>query len=213
MDSFFPEDMPTGDRMVRFHETMEVVTGKKTPKKDLACPSLTPLERYQVRKQVLPAYGDDLRPLVAQKGTPGLHLHDGKMYWRWSKNVMFAGKVNKDDPFVSSDRVDALAAMTMLPDGGVRCAIAAYVENARCFQYGASKEKEALELTLEVNGAKYKMVAWPDMETGKLDKETKEITGGSIVAALIARNKDDKPFAVREVHVVQQPYEEQNEED
>lgn len=210
MDSFFPEDMPVNDRMVVFDECMERVSGKKAATKKYFRP-LAPLERYQVRKSVLPAYGDNLIPLAAQIPFDHLHVENNKLYWQTERNVPFVGKIQVRDPFITKDKLNVLEQATMLPDGGFQCAVIAYVEDCKFFKY--QQTKEALKLHLEIGGGKYEYVLWPDKETGKLPKHTKEVAAGAIVSCRLSRTKDDRPFSVRDVVVIQPPFKDEDEKE
>jgi DNA polymerase III alpha subunit len=207
MDSLFPEDLPLNDRMLAFDECMLKISGKKVSNKKDFKP-LTPLERYQVRKAVLPAYGDNLIPLVSQVKFDHLHAENGKLFWHSERNVPFVGKVATRDPFITRDRLEVLEQVTMLPDKGFQCAIVGYVEGCKHFKY--QQNKEALKLQLEVGGGKYEYVFWPDRETGKLPKHVKDVEPGCIVSCWISRTKDDRPFNVRDVVVIQPPLKEED---
>jgi hypothetical protein len=212
LDSFFPEDVPVNDRLLQYDELTTKISGKKVKSKPY--PILTPLERYQVKKTVLSAFGRDLIPLISNLELENLKVRDGRLFWLFDKRIPFSGTQTFEFPFISKKRLQMLEKVTLLPDGGFHCAIAAYVEDTRHFRYHQSKE--ALELHLEIGGAKFKYVIWPDRETGKLDKQISKIKKGCIISCLISRTKDDKPFNVRDFVVVQDPLEDKenkNEED
>lgn len=203
MDSVFPPDATVAGCMKLFEQMMTEVYGKKA--KGKVYPALDPLGRYQARKAVLPAYGEDLRPILVNLGLPEyLRFYDGKrmryVSRRWDRDIR--QEVPTEDPVVGASRLEALNHTRDLPEGGYRCSVIAYVEETRPFKYGRpAKNKPALGLTLEVAGDKYEFVHWPNYD-GELPDTLREVTPGCVVAALLVRNKRDKPFSVKELKVV-----------
>jgi hypothetical protein len=173
------------------------------------------LARYQLRKEVLPVYGSDLRAIVAHGELPKyLKIVDGKKLrycWsRWDRDERRS--IPTEDPVVGPDRLAVLNTTTDIPFGGFRCAAIAYIEDRSVFKYGPFKSKSALALTLDVGGGRYRFVVWPDKE-GKLSKEAMSLEKGSIIATLLLRNKPDQPFSVREFKVIRPPVDLTNKEE
>lgn len=175
--------------------------------------TLDPLGRYQSRKDILPAYGTDLRPIVAATGLPDfLRVYDGKkMRYVWKRwNPDSRSMVETEDPIVSGERLDILNTTTKIPDGGYRCAVLAYVEDRKVFRY-ENKTKEGMKLTLDVGGAKYETATFWGRD-GVLCDEAKSLETGSIIAALLVRTRPEKSFLVRRFDVIRGKLQETKEE-
>lgn len=173
------------------------------------------MTRYQLRKEILPAYGADLRAIVAHGELPPyLKIVDGKklryVWSRWDRDERRS--LPTEDPVVSPERLAVLNTTTDLPYGGYRCAAIAYLEKKDTFKYGPFKSKTALALTLDVGGGRYRFVIWPK-EDGTLAADAVELKAGSIIAALLLRNKPDKPFSVKTFQVIRGPVDTSSEEE
>jgi DNA polymerase III alpha subunit len=209
MGSLFPPGATVDDCMAAYDSAMVKVFGRaysKAKKKDY--PRLDPIGRYQMRKSVIPAYGEDLRPLLKYAGNLPASIvlrNDGKSmryvhkeYNRYQQRV-----IEREDPVIGSERFTALMNTPEVPDGGWYCAVLAYLEEKRPFSY-AGGSKQACELLLDVGGAKNKLVYWPD-EDGRLPPEVLKVEVGSIVLVLAVKFKPGKPFSARQLECVRPP--------
>ncbi len=202
----FPTKLSTIECMRMYDAAMGRVFGKAyTKTKKVQYPALDALGRYQARKAVLPIYGDDLRPLVKAMGMPHyLKLYDGRRmryaYMKWDRRLR--EEIETEDPVLGGAKLDTLVAAEDAPLGGWSCAVIAYVQATKIFQYPkATKDKTACKLTLEVEGGRYELVHWPDKD-GKLPAHVTEIGAGDIVVALLVRWDQGKEFAIRELRLL-----------
>lgn len=168
-------------------------------------PNLDPLSRYQTRKSILPAYGTDLKSMYRFMPLPEcLEANKNKKTLRylckkWDRETR--KMVDVSYPVIAGDRFELLNTTEAIPDTGYRGCVLAYIEERRLFNYGENKSKEALELTLEISGARFRLVHWPDND-GSLPKGVETLKKGCIIAAMVIRNKPDKPFSIRQFTVL-----------
>lgn len=209
MDSLFPRDYSVEECLRDYDEAMAEVFGKKyTKTKKTSYPVLDPLGRYQLRKEILPAYGTDLRKLVKAVGCPDFLRIDesGKRmrytWQRWSRADRRV--VPTDVSVVGFEKLEELNHAPKLPEYGFTCAVVAHVEDRKFKKYGPFKDKNMCVLTLEVGGDKYEFVHWPNGD-GVLPPHVQALEAGTVIAALLVRNREDRPFSVREFKVVRPP--------
>lgn len=200
MDSFFPPNTPAVDALDLFHATMARVSGKKKPDKtDPKFLSLNPYIKYQMRKSVLPAYSEPIIPMMLRVGAPGL-IENANTALRPEYRIG-----GNRAPFVAYEEIEVLNNRKPWPDDYVlTCAAAGYVMDARKFGYGAGKE--AMELTVDIDGGIMKAVKWPG-KAGKLPDHLRDASAlkGAIIAVLYTKYDEDRPFVIEDVEVVQPP--------
>ncbi len=218
MASLMPDGVSPDFGQALYDEAMLEVVGK-TYKKSMEkiYPVLDSLGAYQARKAILPAYGEDLRPLLRMDQLPDVLSTPDKTrmryhYKKWNRRAK--REEAADAPVIGGKRLDALAVTAPPQDGGWNVGVIAFVEEVRPFRYPKLiKDKEAMELTLEVEGGKYKIVHWPDKKSGKLPASVTKIEPGDIVAALLTRYNPAKPFSCNDVRVVRTALNLKEEED
>jgi DNA polymerase III alpha subunit len=164
------------------------------------------LTKYQLRKSILPAYGTDLRTLIAQGKLPDcLKIIDGtKLRYCWKNYDRDQGRmVEMQDPVVSPQRLAQLNDAKDLPFGGFRCAAIGYLDDKSIFRYGGvyKNEKSAIRLTLDVGGGKHVFPAWPG-KNGEVSEELKSLHKGAIIAVLLVRNRPEYGFSVKSFTVI-----------
>jgi len=159
--------------------------GKKKNKKpesiDTRYASLTPVERYQLRKQIMPVYSEDIRKLVA-----GENLHKtttGKWYLRAPEEATFSDTIIE----VLDRRAFEEAEMKPFKKP-VRIAIVAYLQSVREF---SPKNNRAWELILDIPGGLKSTVYW-----GYGSSNTEELVEGAIIGFVLKRSKEDRGFSV-----------------
>ncbi len=196
MDSLFPEGLTTTEQLQLYFEAAARAAGKKRPKNDIPAKFLNidALSKFQMRKSVLPAYTEELLPLIANLQEPRLFFNDNERgCWRSQRGVV---------PFVSATELERLDSMRPWPedmDGGLRVACAAFVMAERQFNYGGGKQ--ACEYIFDVSGGRVKSVRWPPRGEKKLDSN--DTLTGAVVVVLLSKWKEDKPFSVEDLIVVQ----------
>lgn len=207
--SLFDEDLPAEEQLAAFDNAMLAKVGSKYKSSmKRTFPTLDAVARYQLTKRVLAPYGADLREMLPGDLPAYLSRDGDRMYYQsmaWDHDER--REVLVEDPVMGWDVVRACAEATALPDGGFRVAVLLYVEDVRLFRWGAGKANEAMELVVDVGGGKMQVTRWPAGQDGKLaDRDKSGLKKGVVVAALLQRNRADKPFSIRAYDVVRAPY-------
>ena len=213
LDRLFPDGMTTEEMFeayerARLNYENRVRAAMPKPRRPKKVPdavkseylNLTQYTRYQLRKGILPAYSDNVFAMMVERKHEDV-VHDEHWFWqRGGPRVRF----------VDLGGYDYLRRSPVPEDGfGDRVAVAGYVEEVRPFRYGEDKEKSAVELTLDLEGERVKVVAWPDRETGKLSQHFQKVMDeglkGALVVLVMSRFKTGRPFSVDRLGVVQPP--------
>lgn len=190
MDSLFPGMTDTNDMLEQYERVLAQVSGKKPVKVKAEFINLSPLVRYQMRKAILPAYSQPLLPILNH---PQIVLEENGLWvYRYG---------NKKARFAPPRFIDHLNTLTPFV-GPYTVATASYVVSSRRFRYGG--DKEAMELVLDVDSARYSSVLWPDRK-GKLPSELADDLTGAVIVAVWNKSQEAKPFQVVEVEVIQSP--------
>ena len=209
MDSFFDKDTTIELKEDAFHAMMKEVYAEaggkyKKPKKKL--PVLDALGRYQAKKDVLPPYGEDLRPLLATIGLPEFLEVDGSNMRirnkQWSKEAR--QEVDTYDPVISGEQLAALEVSEGFDDRYVKCGIICYIEKKEKFNWGPGKSNDAYKFFVEFGGMKRELVGWPDFN-GTIPLVAKTVEAGSVVAMVLNKTRGKKDFAVRGIEVIRGP--------
>lgn len=90
-------------------------------------------------------------------------------------------------------------------DGGYYWAAVGFIEKWRKFSYGEGKKKSAVALTLDLEGVQMEFVKW--FGDRKIPEHWDKPQAGAIVIVLLNKFKEDRPFVIDEMIVVQEPYE------
>lgn len=198
MDSLFPPGTSVLEQLELYEEALAKATGKKLEKVDRRYTSLHQIQRYQMRKKVLPAYSDRLLPMFVEREIEGV-VSDGRRICLRHENPDCDWA-----PFVTPERFASLGNLSPWPDRQrVTVAAAAYVEGARKFQFQGTKE--AIDFTFDWDGTQVSAVKWPE-KNGKLLKRFKDTDyKGAVVAVLLSKYREDKPFAVDDIVVIEPP--------
>lgn len=170
-------------------QPVEVLPSGKIKKKALKKPesidsryaNLTATERYQLIKQVMPVYSEDIRKLVA-----GTHLHktaNGKWYLRAPEEAAFSEEIIE-----VLDRRGFEEAEAKPFKKPVRIALVAYVQSVREF---SPKNNRAWELTLDMAGGLRQTVYW-----GYGNSNPEELVEGAILGFILKKSKPDRDFSV-----------------
>lgn len=200
MDSLFPADLELSERIFAFETALSKARGeKKVSPVPAKFATHDPVRDFLLRKEVLPIYNADLMPLLKMGDAstyPFSALRFGGKYttFRWG---------NGEIPVVDYNQLRRLNAKTPWPENTrITVAIPVYVVERRCFQYPKkTKEKEACELTLEIEGIPHEYVRWPDKKTGKIPEVYQKQIGGSIGLAFFTRYTEKRPFSLDDVTI------------
>lgn len=193
MDSFFPEGLGVPEKMNLFFETKAQVEGKKKPDEiDMKFINITALQRYVMRKEILPAFADPLAPLVANLNLDNFGEQDGRYFFKLAKE--FQG--SKLIPVVSGDQLRMLEGKAELLSP-IKVAVAAYVYEVKRFW-----QNKAVKVSFEVDGERFEYNKWP---SGKDRKPVKVPEGCEKAVCLLTltRFNESKPFTLDDIEVVQ----------
>lgn len=200
MDSLFPKDNEAPEQLALFEEATAKVNNKKRPEAvDGFYTALKPLQRYQLKKSILTAYGEDLRPNFHAMGIEGLTKVKGGYDFRYrpeGRNFL------ETVPLVNAKTSEAIQGTMVLPDGGIRWAVAAYVLSDDRVTYHGTKKMA--KLFLDMQGRRQELIKWPNKE-GVLSSKFKTNFAGALVIAIVSRYKEDRPPVLDDLFVVQPP--------
>lgn len=206
MDALFPEGLTLVEQLAEFEKAYAASTNEKVKGVKPEYVSIGPLERFQVRKDILPAYSTNLTHLVADLKAGGVKFDDKKRPVYTHERHLRSGDVRKTDyRIVSFNELERINSLPILPEGGIKLAVVAYVQEASRFSYGPNKEKDAFKGNFDIDGGRLEMVKWPDRD-GKLEKTlTEENLTGAIVVLQLNKYRADKDTSVESIHVIQKP--------
>ena len=199
MDSLFPPDSLPVDALTLYNETMAKVQGKKKIDKiDPKYLNTNGFIKYQMRKAVLPAYTELIFPLI-ERLKP-----DGWVPARGEERPYFWIK-SKKAPFTTYEEIQIVANLVPWPnDETYLVAIPGYVVEARKFNYGEAKAREAMELTIDCDGGRMVAVKWGGKDKLKENFNSDALTG-AVVVVMYTKYAEDRPFVVEEIAVIQPP--------
>lgn len=201
MDGLFPEDTGIYEKLMTYEQAWAEVNETKVKAIDPKWVRMNQIVRYQMRKQILPAYSEELLPLFVQRNVPGVFLNEYGTY---------SYRYNEDEyRFVSYAQFERAAALDLF-EGPLTVAIAAYVLTERRFKY-QKNSKEAADITFDHDGGRIKAVKWP-LRNGKLPQDWPTDCEGAVVVAILTRPSDQKPFVLDDMIIVEPPLSEEKEE-
>lgn len=205
MDSFFPKDNSILESLGAFQDAIVKAKGKKNVTKadkfDTKYSQMNDFAKYQTRKAVLPAYVQPCIPMILNSGHPGvIDSPDGKARPEFRIEARRA-------PFVFLDEIEYFSNRKPWPeDWTISVSVAGYIVEARKFNYGEDKSREAMELIVDMDGGQMKAVKWGG-KTGKLPDHLRDAAKlkGAIAVLQYTKYNEDRPFVVEDLVVIQPP--------
>ena len=203
-DGLFPPDMDDVSKLEAYESEVwklknvkKLASGKgKAIKSPDSIPDeykeLNQFTRYQIRKEILPAYSEPLLGMLLERKYFRVKSRGYEHIW------------NNTVTFVDGKTYTAT-------DIKQKYAVAVYITDTRVFNWGPRKEKQACELMYDLDGVQLKSVKWGNKETGKLDSRFGTCLNGSIAVLVIEKN-DKGGFYVDDVEVIQHKLEKQTED-
>jgi len=171
---------------------------------------LDSIGKYQARKKILPAYGEDLRavvkPLIEEFECLSLLDKDQpRMRYRWKAwNRDTRINESKECPVIDLVTYEKIEAAQKMPNGGYMCAALGYIEDRDIFNYQSTKE--AMSLLVDIGGSKKRLVIWPSYDTGKLKQEIKdEVKKGAVMAFLLHIREPGQGFSIKKYSTIREP--------
>jgi DNA polymerase III alpha subunit len=230
MDGFFPSRADVLEKLQEYIRVEAGVTGnvykktgapkRKVPEKFL---SLGPLERFQLRKRLLPQTRDDLFELALpmlwsdpskQAGVlaafggymvgSDVRLADGSTFQQWSWNSRNGNSYG----MVKAAGIHHFGAMPVMRGAGsLRVAAIAYVtEFERKVSYNTDPPRERGVVTLDVDGETFNFVMWPPRGSNNLPESVPKELDGAVAIALLSRWTTERPFAIDDLVILRGPF-------
>lgn len=200
MDSLFAEGSLIHDKLLEYEKALARVAGKKKPAPiDESLVNLSPIARFQRRKAILPAYGEDLTQLLIDIKSPAIQGEADDPFFTFNN---FRGE-EEAVRFARYRDIQEAELTDMAPGERRVAAVSAYVESSRFFRYG-DENREACEVVLDVEGGRFQMVRWGG-KAKKIPPVFKQELAGSVVICVINKYKQDRPFSIDDLFVVEPP--------
>lgn len=197
MDELFPKtQLLTQEKLELYEAAIAKATGKRASAVRADCVSINQIQRFQLRKEILPVYAEPLAPMFADRKIASVS--------RKGEDIVYQGEI----PFPSLRDFKKIEGATLLP-GSIRFALGVYVESTRTFTYHG--DKKACELIFDFEGEKIKQVAWP--LNGHPSKLCKESLSGSVGIVLLEKRSDSAPIRFLDFIVVEPPIQPLEDED
>ncbi len=238
MDSLFPKtvvdsmgqenEVLVSDQLQMYEAALAAVKSETAPlkkdgtRKKVKVESVAPeyvhvsaLRRFQMRKAILPAYAEDLQPLLLDADTFGVSVQARQVFDEnteemASQELAFFtwtppdGMRSIDLRLISCQELERLQYSEIERGSRLYIAVPAYVEGSKVFSYvREDKRKTACKLQVDIDGGKFEFVRWPD-KTGGIPEQFKQPLDGTVAILCMSKYTTDKPFALEDVRVVQQ---------
>ena len=194
LDSLFPktkqfmgvseeQNLDIVDKIFLFQEELTLATGKKLPakqKKELIekFQHLTEIEKFQIKKKLLPYFSSDLLPILVSE----------RLVSKTESGYVVQDTDGRVDQVFEADLIDGIENAEksgMFPLGAITANCVGYVSVTRFFSYGENKSKTAVEVELDIGNHRVKMVQWPGKKG--LPSEFDRSLDGSIVLLTIQK--------------------------
>ncbi len=182
MDTLFPPGMTLLDQLDSYEQILAEVTGCKREPVDPMYGKLTEIQRYQLRKSVLPAYSDCLTRMVHTPDLERSHLsisHTDRRSYLVDGEERLVIPTYDETQFMNFHE----PLSTELAVG-----VVAYVTTARPFTWDG---KVAVEYVLELDGGRFRAVWWP-----RKNRKPKDFGTGAVVAGRMSRSRSGSVFSI-----------------
>ncbi len=182
MDTLFPPGMTLLDQLDSYEQILAEVTGCKREPMDPTYGKLTEIQRYQLRKSVLPAYSDCLTRMVHAPDLERSHLsisHTDRRSYLVDGDERLVIPTYDETQFMNFHE----PLSTELAVG-----VVAYVTTARPFTWDG---KVAVEYVLELDGGRFRAVWWP-----RKNRKPKDFGTGAVVAGRMSRSRSGSTFSI-----------------
>lgn len=197
MDSLFPKGMSTIDKFETYRVAYKATFGDTPEVKDRYKFSGV-YEKYQIAKSILPEYSMSLIKTMVNRGEPGVIVEGDSIKYQNEIDGQF-----RKYHVAPITEVEAALEDSVWGGQTIEVACPAYVLGDRRFTYQG--DKHAASLTLDIEGVTREFVKWPPRGGKTLPEEwqrQKDFTG-CIVMAILQKYKEDRPFAIVDVVLVQ----------
>lgn len=212
MDSMFPEGMHVGEQLYAFEDALVAACKCQRKKIDDSLWQIGPIARYQTKKGILPAYGEDVTGLVALVDKSPIHFNDyaGRYQMPWIPPNSSTGRC-LDIDIINANELEQAEIAALGENEAVTIAVCGYVEDCELRQFGEER-KEMFKLRLDVGGGRFEYVQWPRKDEKKVDAKYHQPLKGAVVIAVLNKWNNSKPFSLQDIVVVQPPMSDSKEE-
>lgn len=220
MDSLFPPGVDhVYDKLQLYQTTLAnaktQLAGKKSKagKVDKSYVSLTPITRFQMRKSILPIYAESIQPLLEHANVEGV-VKTGNVLTYLPEAADVIRDIKRQMGFGSDQPLERLpiaigqelkyynSEYQIYDNQRVSIVVAAFIVSERRFIYDKGS-KTAVEVTFDVDGEQFTFVKWPDRKTGQLTAP--DNLTGAIALIHLTKWRNDRPFAIDAITVIQPP--------
>jgi DNA polymerase-3 subunit alpha len=210
MDGLFPPDAMIFDQLRGYEEALARSSGKKQKPIDPKLLDINPLQRFQLKKSVLPTYSEPILPMLVDRGIENIIANDKLIRYKYERSEYNNGFTNKETDFIrfaTAADIERINSIEILPDERLIVATAAYVCLDRRFKYAKGT---AAALTLDMGGGRQEFVKWPKNKT--LPHQFVEDLTGAIAIVILTKYAPGKPFVIESLAVIQKPLEQSAEQ-
>jgi DNA polymerase III alpha subunit len=212
MDSLFPPDMELYAKLQMYIDIKSKVTGEVykvgdragMPKEKVKSKylDLTALEQFQYRKKVLPSYTTNLLRVISNHSDYDLYNINGM--WRYMDN-------GSSLTIATPEMLHQISNFSPWPPGQtLGCAVVAYVLKYERKVFHGSKQMASV--ILDIEGSRWELVKWPGRDN-KLPAYLNRDLTGAVVIAVLSKYKEEKPFVIDDIRVLQEPLSEEKAEE
>jgi len=207
LDSLFPKDFVLEEKLLAYEAALAQTTGKRqTPVRDPYF-NAKPLVRYQLSKKILPSFSSEIFGSVLALRPEKFKSEVDGCVWNYKDG-------NDSYRLVSGNGLAKLSELSPLPPGGIALAVCTYIledERLDYFRKSDGQKGTRAQLTLDIDGYRLKTVKWP-ADDGQL-KNLPDTLAGSIAIVVLSRSREDRPFYIDAVEVIQPPLPKKTEEE
>lgn len=217
MDSLFPKDKTTLEKLAMYEEALaKAGEKKKVDKVKPVYADLTALSKYQLQKQLLPIFSKNLIPILEDMKIDGIEKSGNRsapLYYLPNQAATIGSILKQTNrksiqsyTVVNGNQLKTLNEAFLNQGQVVRLCVAAYMTEPREFAFRSKQDnvqKSAIEYNFDVDGEQFKFVQWAPRDQRKaLGPVNVE---GAIALVLLSRYSADRPCGVDAVIILQEP--------
>ena len=217
MDNLFPPDTTIESKIDMYYEASkaagEKINNKKKAELVEKYAKLNSLEKFQLRKMILPSYSADLRSVAVESIPDRFSITNGKPSFKEIIDIKTAHKTFKKTleyifyNGLELDAFEAAAETDLIPSDGIMASFLGYVSSAHVWQYpkNSTNPKTACKMMVDVEGRVREVVKWPNAD-GSLAPEFKNVEGAIVYLTFF--KEPGKETRVSSIKILKGPLEE-----
>ncbi len=201
LDSLFAPDILFEEKFMLLEAALARAESKKNAKPvNPLYQNTTPLIRYQLCKKVSPSFSSELFGSILSLKSKGF-TEEIKGIWTYEYR-------DQKYRIVGNNGLNRLSEIVPVPEGGIAVGVCAYIlndERKDYFRKTDNKKCTRAEITLDIDGHRLTTVMWPSRKTGEIENLPATSIAGSIAIVVLYRSRDEGPFYIDGVEVIQPP--------